>query len=134
MQTISDLALAKLPMEEPGFSENPWPHLAAAREQHSWLATCAFGYVIHQYDAMRDLLWLDHSLTGAYTDVVDLCAGGFAGRHCRLDLGAPPRLERLRWRHRGLPGPRFPLRDRLALLADEQHWLLTAPLQGAVFR
>ena len=72
MQTIADLALPNLPMEEPGFSENPWPHLAAAREQHPWLATCAYGYVVHQYDAMRDLLWLDHSLQGAYVDVVDI--------------------------------------------------------------
>ena len=72
MQTISELSLPTLPMEEPDFSENPWPHLAAARQQHSWLATCAFGYVVHQYDAMRDLLWLDHSMTGAYDNVVDL--------------------------------------------------------------
>lgn len=72
MQTINDLALANLPMEEPDFAANPWPHFAAAREQHPWLATCAFGYVIHQYDAMRDLLWLDHSLQGAYVDVVDI--------------------------------------------------------------
>lgn len=72
MQTIADLDLYRLPMEEPGFSENPWPHLEAARGQHPWLATSAFGYVIHQYDAMRDLLWLDHSMTGAYENVVEI--------------------------------------------------------------
>jgi cytochrome P450 len=72
MKTIAELSLHHLPMEEPGFSENPWPHFAAARERHPWLATCAFGHVVHSHAAMRDLLWLDHSLTGAYHDVVGI--------------------------------------------------------------
>lgn len=72
MQTIADLTLHSLPMEDPAFSANPWPELAKAREVHPWLATCAFGHVVHSYDAMRDLLWLDHSLTGAYHDVVEI--------------------------------------------------------------
>ncbi|MEZ5737474.1 MAG: cytochrome P450 [Novosphingobium sp.] len=71
MQTITDMSLPYLPMEEPGFAENPWPDLKAVREQHPWLARCAFGYVVHQYDAMRDLLYLDRNLVGAYEDVVD---------------------------------------------------------------
>jgi cytochrome P450 len=72
MQTIADLTLHSLPMEEPAFSANPWPELEKARQVHPWLATCAFGHVVHSYDAMRDLLWLDHSLTGAYHDVVEI--------------------------------------------------------------
>ncbi|MCB2075168.1 MAG: cytochrome P450 [Novosphingobium sp.] len=71
MQTITELALPYLPMEEASFAENPWPGLEAARRQHPWLSRCAFGYAVHQYDAMRDLLYLDRSLTGAYEDVVD---------------------------------------------------------------
>jgi cytochrome P450 len=70
-RTIADLTLYSLPMEDPAFSANPWPELAKARALHPWLATCAFGHVVHSYDAMRDLLWLDHSLTGAYHDVVE---------------------------------------------------------------
>lgn len=70
MTPITELALHALPMEEPRFSEDPWPHIAAARAQHSWLARCGYGFVVHQYDAIRDLLWLDHSLAGAYHDVV----------------------------------------------------------------
>jgi cytochrome P450 len=72
MRTIADLALPNLPMEDAGFAADPWPHLEAARRQHPWLATCSFGYVVHSYDAIRDLLWLDHSLQGAYTNVVDI--------------------------------------------------------------
>lgn len=72
MQSIAELALHSLPMEDPAFSANPWPELEKARQAHPWLATCAFGHVVHSYDAMRDLLWLDHSLTGAYHDVVEI--------------------------------------------------------------
>jgi cytochrome P450 len=72
MQTIADLKLHTLPLEDPEFSANPWPELAKARAVHPWLATCAFGHVVHSYDAMRDLLWLDHSLVGAYHDVVEM--------------------------------------------------------------
>lgn len=72
MPTIADLPLHSLPMADPAFSADPWPELAKARTAHPWLATCDFGYVVHQYDAMRDLLWLDHSLTGAYHDVVEI--------------------------------------------------------------
>jgi len=71
MENLADLELPYLPMEDPGFAENPWPALAAAREKHPWLATCAFGFVVHQYDAMRDLLYLDRSMRGAYENVVD---------------------------------------------------------------
>ena len=72
MQSIADLKLHSLPMADPAFSADPWPELAKAREAHPWLAACDFGHVVHQYDAMRDLLWLDHSLTGAYHDVVEI--------------------------------------------------------------
>lgn len=71
MQTISELDLPHLPMEEQAFSENPLPFFEAAHARHPWLATCAFGHVVTQYGAMRDLLWLDHSMTGAYENVVE---------------------------------------------------------------
>ncbi len=72
MTSLDALTLAYLPMEEPGFAADPFPHFAAVRSVHPWLARCAFGHVITSYDAMRDLLWLDHSLTGAYDSVVEM--------------------------------------------------------------
>lgn len=72
MAQLAELDLPELPMENPEFAANPWPFLAEARKQHPWLATTPFGYAIHQYQAMRDLLWLDHSMVGAYENVVDL--------------------------------------------------------------
>jgi cytochrome P450 len=72
MTQLTDLELYQLPMEDPAFSENPWPALAEAREVHPWLAKSGYGYAIHEYQAMRDLLWLDRSMTGAYHDVVEI--------------------------------------------------------------
>jgi len=72
MQTIADLELPNLPMEDPAFAEDPLPQFAAAREQHPWLATCSFGFVITQHEAMRELLWLDHSMTTANQGVVEI--------------------------------------------------------------
>jgi cytochrome P450 len=72
MTKLAELELHQLPMEDPAFSENPWPELAKARETHPWLSKSGFGYAIHEYQAMRDLLWLDRSMTGAYDDVVEI--------------------------------------------------------------
>lgn len=72
MQNLDELDLPCLAMEDPAFAANPFPHFARARAQHPWLATCSFGLVVHQFDAIKDILYLDHSLVGAYTDVVDI--------------------------------------------------------------
>jgi cytochrome P450 len=72
MTTIEDLKLPYLPMDEADFAANPWPHLQAAREQHPWLARCAFGYVVHQFGAIKDLLWQDENLHGGTDDMVAL--------------------------------------------------------------
>ncbi|MCB2077263.1 MAG: cytochrome P450 [Novosphingobium sp.] len=71
MQSLTELDLPYLPMEDAEFAANPWPVLDEVRAGHPWLAKCAFGYVIHQYDAMRDLLYLDRNLRGAYENVVE---------------------------------------------------------------
>lgn len=71
MPSITELDLPTLAMEDPAFSADPLPIFAAAREQHPWLPTCAFGFVVTSFDAIRDLLWLDRSMTGAYENVVE---------------------------------------------------------------
>ena len=72
MQTIAELDLPVLPMEDPDFAADPWPVVKAARKQHPWLAKVGFGYAIHQYEAIKDLLWLDDSMQGAYAGVTDI--------------------------------------------------------------
>ena len=72
MTAITELALPYLPMDEASFAEDPFPHFAAARAAHPWLATCPFGFVVTQYDAMRDLLGMDRYMRGAYESVVEI--------------------------------------------------------------
>ena len=72
MQNLAELELHYLAMEDPAFAVDPFPHFAAARAVHPWLADCAHGKVVHHYDAIKDLLSQDHSMIGAYTDVVDI--------------------------------------------------------------
>jgi cytochrome P450 len=67
---ISELELPYLPMEDPEFASNPYPFLDAARNQHPWLARCAFGYAVHQYQAIQDLLWMDGPMRSSYGDLV----------------------------------------------------------------
>ena len=52
MTAISQISLPHLEMDKESFAQNPWPHFETARATHPWLATCAFGHVITQYDAM----------------------------------------------------------------------------------
>ncbi len=72
MQTLAELDLPHLAMDEPGFGEDPWPHFEAARAAHPWLASCKFGTVISEYGAMKDLLWMDDSMHAAITPIVDI--------------------------------------------------------------
>ncbi len=72
MQTIAELDLPTLPMEDSAFAADPWPVVKEARKQHPWLAKVGFGYAIHQYEAIKDLLWLDDSMRGAYEGVTDI--------------------------------------------------------------
>ncbi len=129
MVALADLALPRLPMEDADFSSNPWPYLEAARAEHPWLSTCNFGYVVHQFDAMRDLLIRDDSLEGAYGDVITVMGaeGTEWGRfqvesmlarngppHNRLrSLLAPAFTPQQVNKHRGI------MREQIAKLLDE---------------
>ena len=70
MQPVTDLTLGHLAIEEPSFAADPMPRIEAARRQHPWLATCAFGYVVHEYQAIKDLLYMDGKLRIATQAVV----------------------------------------------------------------
>ena len=72
MQSVTELTLPYLPMDEQAFADDPLPHFARAREAHPWLADCPFGLVVTQFSAMRELLYLDRYMRGAYESVVDI--------------------------------------------------------------
>jgi cytochrome P450 len=129
MTSAADLDLAHLAMEEPGFAENPWPHFAAARQRHPWLAKSSFGYVVHDYGAIKDLLSMDDKLGTGVDSILEVLGakgtpwGRFeeesimsrtGAEHKRLrDLLAPMFTPRNANRHRPL------MREVVVRLLDE---------------
>jgi len=71
MQAISELDLSHLAMEEPWFAENPFPHFAAAREKHPWLAASNLGFVVTHYPAVRELLAMEERMRTPYDQIVE---------------------------------------------------------------
>jgi hypothetical protein len=66
MADIAELQLPHLAMEEPWFARDPFPHFAAARAAHPWLATSSLGYVVTNYRAVRDLLAQEDAMRTPY--------------------------------------------------------------------
>ena len=69
---LADLELATLPMEQGEFARNPFPHFESARRVHPWLAKCAFGYVVHAHEAIRELLVMNDRMEPSFDDVAEL--------------------------------------------------------------
>lgn len=72
MQAVSELEMEYLPIEQQDLSADPLPYFAKAREKHPWLAQCAFGYVVHQHEAMKDLMTMDDKISPAQEAVAAL--------------------------------------------------------------
>src|SRR6516165_372486 len=70
MQTLVELDLPHLPMEDPACAADPFPHFTAARNKHPWLARSVFGLVVTEYGAMKDLMWMDSHLRIAIDSIV----------------------------------------------------------------
>lgn len=56
MKHLAELDLPFLAVDEPAFAADPTRFLAEARQQHRWLATSRFGYYVHDYEAIAELL------------------------------------------------------------------------------
>lgn len=56
MQKLTELDLPYLKLEDPALCRNPYPYFAGAREQHPWLAKSVYGVVVHEFDAIQELL------------------------------------------------------------------------------
>ena len=74
MQIVTDLVLPHLPLEDPSFAVDPMPYIEAARRQHPWLAKCDFGYVIHEYQAIRDLSYMDDKFRPSMDTMPRMCS------------------------------------------------------------
>lgn len=72
MSTLAELELPHLPMDDHALAENPFPYFAEAKATHPWLATSKFGHVVHDYQAMRELLGRDDVMRPPYEGIVEL--------------------------------------------------------------
>jgi cytochrome P450 len=72
MQTVTELALPHLPLQDPAFAIDPMPYIEAARREHPWLAKCDFGYVVHEYQAIRDLSYMDDKFRPSMDTITEI--------------------------------------------------------------
>jgi cytochrome P450 len=71
-QLVTEMDLPLLPAEQPDFSVNPMPAVEEARRKHPWLAKSNVGgYIIHGYQATKDIVGMDTKLRPFFDGVVD---------------------------------------------------------------
>jgi len=71
MQLISEMSLPVLPVDNPKFFADPMPFVEEARRRHPWLARFSQGYVIHGYQALKDLAFMDDKLEMGLDGIVE---------------------------------------------------------------
>jgi len=79
MKPITEMELPTLPVEQPAFWADPMPYVEAARPQHPWLARFSAGYIVHGYQAHKDLLVQDDHLQPGLGGIVEFY--GLQGTH-----------------------------------------------------
>jgi cytochrome P450 len=72
MQQLAELDLPHLPMETPEFASKPWEYLAEARSRHPWLATSINGVVVTEYEAIKELMWMDSRMRNSFDGIVEI--------------------------------------------------------------
>jgi cytochrome P450 len=72
MQSSNDLDLALMPMTDPDFAADPFRYMEEARRKHPWLARAEHGLFIHDYQAIRELMWMDDKLRTANDLIVEI--------------------------------------------------------------
>jgi cytochrome P450 len=69
---VETMDVPYLAMETEAFARDPYPFLDEARAKHPWLARGAFGYIIHEYAAIQDVLRQDGPLQSDYAGIVEM--------------------------------------------------------------
>src|ERR1700761_4682539 len=72
MQQLADLELHYLAWNEPSFAADPYPHFAEARKKHPWIAKADNGYVVFEYNAIRDLMLQDDKMRASFDGIVEI--------------------------------------------------------------
>lgn len=129
MQQLADLDLHYLPWNEPGFAADPYPHFAEARKKHPWIAKADNGYVVFEYNAIRDLMLQDDKMRASFDGIVEIMGaqGTPWGRFTEEQMLALPAREHrvlrdtfaARFTPRFANGVRPLMRDTLNRLIDE---------------
>jgi cytochrome P450 len=100
MQSLAELDLPHLPIEDPAFTADPFPFFAAARARHPWLASSSFGHFVTEFQAMRELFMQDDKLRPSSDGVIeqlgarDSIWGRWATEH--LLMATPEQHRRVR--------------------------------------
>lgn len=71
MQAITEMEIPYLPVDDSAFHQDPMPFVEKARLQHPWLAQFSSGYIIHGYQALKDLALMDDRMEMGLAGVVD---------------------------------------------------------------
>jgi len=71
LPSVSELDLPELPIEGAEFSADPMRFLEPARKQHPWLAKFSKGYVVHGYEATKELLYLDKKMGPHFSGLIE---------------------------------------------------------------
>ena len=72
MQVGAELELPYLTMDEDAFAADPFPHFDEARAQHPWLARWKLGYVVTDYQAIRDIFAMEAKMGMLYDGIVEI--------------------------------------------------------------
>jgi len=72
MQSATELDLPFLDIGQDWFAADPYPHFAAARKKHPWLATSPFGYLINDYKAIREFFHTEDQYAPPYGGLLDV--------------------------------------------------------------
>ena len=72
MQQLAELDLPHVAMETPEFASHPWDFFEEARHKHPWLATSINGIVVTEYEAIKELLWMDSKMRNSFAGVVEI--------------------------------------------------------------
>ena len=118
MPRATELDLPFLDIGQDWFAADPYPHFAAAREKHPWLATSPFGYLINDYKAIREFFHSEEQYAPPYDGLLDVMQahgtawGRFQTNHMLAITGerhqrlrailAPSFTPRQANRHRGI--------------------------------
>ena len=71
MQLLTEIPLPELPVDQPDFGNDPMRYYEKVPSQHPWLAKFSQGYLIHGYQATKDLFAMDDKMSAGFSGLVE---------------------------------------------------------------